>query len=68
MNRYSPDFISIQFGVASHGYLSAPAADLPLSKAALPRPATEREKGIYAAIEYGIAFPEAWDAWRRRTK
>ncbi len=68
MNRYSPDFISIPFGVASHGYLSAPAADLPLIKAALPRPATEREKGIYAAIEYGIANPAEWDARRRRDR
>lgn len=66
MNKYSPDFISVQFGSASQGYLSAPAADLPLIKAGLPSPVTEREKGIYAAIEYGIAHPEEWDARRRR--
>ena len=68
MNRYSPDFISSQFGVASQGYLSASAADLPLIKSRLPRPETERERGIYAAIEHGIAFPEEWDTRRRRMK
>ncbi len=67
MSLYDPNFVSAQFAAVSAGYLRAPASELPLIKAALPRPATLREQAIYAAIEVGIKFPAEWDERRRRT-
>ena len=66
MSAYDPNFVSTAFSTACAGYLSAPAAELPLIKAALPQPLTIRERAIYAAIAFGIENPQEWDRRRRR--
>jgi hypothetical protein len=65
---FDPNFVSEPFATASAGYLEAYAAQLPLIKAALPRPQTKREVAIRDAIEYGIQHPREWNARFRRDR
>ena len=59
--RFTPNFLSPQFEVASLGYLSAHARQLPDFLAKLPRPVSVRERAIEAAIAWGVDHPDEWN-------
>ena len=62
MSIHDPNFVSTRFASASAGYLTTPAAELVLMRAALPKPTTVREWAIYRVIEHGVRHPVEWNA------
>lgn len=57
----SPSYLSPDFAQGALGYLGVPARRLADFARRLPLPRTLRERAISAAIEWGVANPDAWD-------